>query len=150
MAKSQVENINDTDLSLVPNPVLPDIDEKLGQTFSRLMVWDSAARKWRKALSDTDGRVLVSTSVTQGTVVNQPQVNVALVSIQLLAANSARRLMIIQNLGANAIFVTFGTPALAASGLQIPSGGVFIDDHFLGIVTAIALVGSNDTRIVEF
>jgi len=150
MSKSIKANVNRTDLALNPNPVQPDVDEKLIQSFARLLIWDSSNEIWKLALSDADGRLLVTTSATQASVANQPQINVALVSIQLLAANPSRRLVIIQNLGANPIFVNFGSTALAASGLQIGSGQTFIDDHTNGVINAIALVGSNDVRIVEF
>lgn len=150
MGKSNTENINNTDLNIVPLVINPDIADQLIQAFVRNFGWDANNKLWRRVLTDTDGRMLVSTSVTQGSSSNQPQINVGTSTVQLLGINNSRRLVMIQNLGAVPIYIGFGVPATVAGGFQIAAGGTFIDDHFLGAINAIAPSGTADTRIVEF
>lgn len=150
MSKSQLANVNNTALTLVPFEFSPEIDPKLLQTFSREMGWDANNGIWRMLLTDVDGRLLVSTSVTQGANANQFALNVGLASVQIIGANNSRRTIIIQNLGINSIYVNFGSNGSTVTGLVIPSNGTLIEDHFLGAINAISLGATNDVHIVEF
>lgn len=150
MSTSQADSINNTDLSLTPNPVSPEIAETLLQAFVRNFGWDTNGKIWRRLLTDPDGRLLVSTSVTQGSSANQPVATVNLANVILLGANASRRLFMVQNLGANPIYLGFGAVVTPATGFQVASGATFIDDHFVGAINAIASVAGNDVRIVEF
>lgn len=149
MTNSNQPNINKTDLALTPDILNPEIADAIIQAFVRNMAWDGNNNLWRKLLADVDGRLLVSTSPTQGSSAVQSQSTLPAVTTQILGINTSRRLMIIQNLGATAIYLGFGIPALVATGLQVASGGSFIDDHFLGAVNAISTSGTNDVRITE-
>lgn len=150
MSKSQKANFFRTDLSLAPNPVLPEVDEKIQQAITRLLGWDTNNELWRSLLTDQDGRLLVSTSVTQGQSAVQTAVSVGVATVQLIGINTSRRLIMIQNLGAAAIYINFGNPGSLTTGFQIPSNGVFIDDHFLGAINAISAAAANDVRVTEF
>jgi len=150
MTVSRKESFNNTEAQLAPNPTFPAISEDVQQTLARLMGLDPNNSIFRFLRTDQDGRLLVSATSLQGTSAQQPNVTVTTASINLLAANSSRRVFIIQNLGASAIYLGFGITALTTH-LQVPAnGGVFIDDHFLGAINAIAASGSNDVRIAEF
>ena len=150
MSVSRKENFNNTEAQLAPNPTFPEISEGLQQTLARLMGLDPNNAIFRFLRTDQDGRLLVSATSLQGTTAQQPKVTVTTATINLLPANNSRRVFIIQNLGTTAIYLGFGIDA-TVNLLQVPpNGGVFIDDHFLGAVNAIAASGSNDVRIAEF
>lgn len=149
MAESYKDGFGNTDLQLDPYDKKPTISDNIQQTIARLLGWHAASLTYKTILADTDGRLLVSSSPTQSALATSSQANVLLVSVQLLAANPNRKQYILENLGANPIFLGFGSNAIAASGFSLPSGGIFADDVWVGAITAIALVGSNDVRIVE-
>jgi len=147
--KANQDNFGNLDIASFERNPYPEISEDVQQTLSRLLGYDLGNGIYRRLLCDSDGRLYVSTSVTQGAVAVNSAVTVSLASIQLAAANGSRKSIYIQNLGANAIYVNYGATASIVTGLQIPSGGTFIEDRYLGIITAIALVAGNDVRIVE-
>lgn len=137
------------DLQLNPYDVNPIIEDTIGQGISYLLGWHETSDSWKSVLVDTDGRVLVSTSPTQTETATNSAANVTNVSSNILAANDSRKQYIIQNLGTVPIYLKFGTPAVVASGFQLPVNGIFVDDVYTGVVSAITASGSSDVRIVE-
>jgi hypothetical protein len=74
------------------------------------------------------------------------------VSIQLLAANSARHLATFFNSGANSVYIKWGTGASATSHtLELFTNG-FYEMHipaYLGAIEAISSTGTNIIRVTE-
>lgn len=139
-------------LDIGVQPYLKDIaiSDNLQQTLDRLMAFDLPNKTWRTLKSDSDGRLYVTTAPTQTSTAPQSNPTVGVAQSAILAANPSRKLMMIQNLGSNAIYIGFGNNITTVTGFQIPSGATFIDDHFLGVVNAISGTAGQDVRIVEF
>lgn len=75
---------------------------------------------------------------------------VGVASVTLLAANNNRDYLLIQNLGAANIYVTFGAAATVAGGIEIQPGGNYEPLKAPRTsVTAISTAAGNDVRIVE-
>jgi glucose/arabinose dehydrogenase len=143
------QGFNDTENSLHPYSPNIKVDNFIQQALSRLMGFDALNHIWRNLKTDQDGRLYVSTSASQNATAVNSAVTVAQVSIQLLAANPNRKQLVIQNLGANNIFFTYGATAIAATGIAVQNNQTYIDNSYVGVVTAISLVGNNDVRILE-
>lgn len=137
------------DLQLNPYDVNPIIADGVDQSISYLLGWHETSDSWKSVLVDTDGRVLVSTSPTQTETATNSAATVTTTSGNLLASNPSRKQYIIQNLGTVPIYIKFGTPAVVASGFQLPVNGIFADDVYTGVISAITASGSSDVRIVE-
>lgn len=150
MAIPLVENFNNTEAQLAPNPLFPTVSEDVIQTLTRLLAQDINNGIFRFLRADQDGRLLVTSSAVQVSTSQQPVVSVSTVAINLLPQNTSRHVFIVQNLGTNPIELFFGITPVFGNGLQVPANGVFIDDHYLGKIDAIAGSGSNSTRVVEF
>lgn len=147
--KANKPGFGNTDLQTTIIDHYPEIEDKIVQTLSRLMGFDNANQLYRQLLADADGRLLVSSSPTQATIAVNSAAVVGIVSSQILAANNSRRSAYIQNLGGVPIYIAYGIPAAIATGLQIPVGGIFIEDRYLGAINAISTVAAQDVRIVE-
>lgn len=144
------DGFNTTDQGLQPyNPDIA-IDDKLLQALVRLLGFDAANKTWRALKTDQDGRLYVTTAPTQGLNVSQSVVSVLNTQTTILAANPSRRQMIIQNLGSAAIYLGLGNTVTTATGLQIPSNGIFIDERFLGAVYGISGTSGQDVRVAEY
>ena len=117
--------------------------------MARLLGWNRNTEQFKLVEVDVDGRLLVSTSPTQATsgVNSNPTVGIA-ASI-ILNQNSSRRQYIVQNLGAQPIYLGFGSIPTTLTGFQIPSNGVFADDVFTGVLYAISGTAGQDVRVVE-
>lgn len=137
------------DLQLDPYERKPKISDEITQTIARLLGWHDTSKQYRSILSDADGRLLVSSSPTQSSAATNSQASVGVASSQLLAANPLRKQYIIQNLGSVAIYIAFGTAAIVATHFQLPAGGIFADDVWVGAIFAISTLAAQDVRIVE-
>lgn len=147
--KANQDNFANLDSGIFNRNPYPDISEDVQQTLSRSYAYDAGNGINRRILCDSDGRLLVSTSASTSAAANNSQITVSLVSVQLVAANGSRKYLAIENLGANPIYIVLGSVALVATGFQIPSGGIWIEDRYLGAINAIATIAGNDVRIQE-
>jgi hypothetical protein len=82
----------------------------------------------------------------------QGTVTVGTSSRQVLAADPAREGLLVQNLSANDVYLSFGSPAVLGSGLYVPPkpappiilDGELFGDEITGAINAIAsAAGSN-------
>lgn len=147
--KSNKNGLWKTNLQIVEVDHYPEISTDIQSTLDRLMGFDANNEQFNLLLCDSDGRLLVSTSATQGAsaVNSAPVVGVA--TTILLAANLSRKIVYIFNNGTSPIFVTYGVPATLALGFPIAPGGAFIEDRYLGAINAISSIAGQDTRVVE-
>lgn len=129
--------------------VHPDVSEDIQQTLARGMFWDAINETWRFAISDSDGRLYVSTDSTKASSGANSAVSVLNTSTQILAANPVRRYFVIYNNGSAAIAIEYDTVAVLASGLIIPSGGMYSDDSYVGAVFGISGTTGQDVRVLE-
>ena len=68
----------------------------------------------------------------------------------LLAANTARTAVYIQNRGNRAVFVTYGATSTASTGVEVPGGATFFEENYTGQLSAVAEQGSQDVFVAEF
>lgn len=147
--KANKPGFADTDLQIDDREFYPEIQPGIIQTLSRLMGFDSSNSRYRALLADVDGRLLVSTSATQGSVAVNSQVNVGVASGQVVAANASRKSVYMFNLGTVNIYVNYGNPAIVASSFPIlPNTGIF-EDRYLGVINAISTIAAQDLRVIE-
>lgn len=147
--KANKQGFANTDLQIEGYNAYPDISDNIQQTLARLLGFDANNQIYRALLTDPDGRLYVSTSATQAASAVNSQVTVGVVSVALVSQNNSRRSLTIQNLGAAPIYLAYGQAALVATGIQIPSNGIYIEDRYLGAVNAISSAAGNDVRILE-
>jgi len=127
--------------------------------FDAIELASAGAQTIKFAISDgtggynrTTGTVQVSNLETRQGAFTQAQKTVTNASAELLAANAARRMLLIQNNHATGnIFVTTdGSAATAANGIKISPGSLILLDVFCpeGAVNAIGDIASNAAVIV--
>lgn len=150
MAKSTKPGFGDSDIGMSPYLPFPNLSEDIQQTLARLLGWDYLSFVYRSLIVDSDGRLLVSTSPTKSDSAVNSAVTVDNVGVTLLANNPLRKSYVIQNLGANIVYVRFGLVPLVATGIAVDTNGVLTDDIYTGIITAITSAGNSDVRITEF
>lgn len=92
----------------------------------------------------------------------QSVTTVTAVAAQILAANTSRKFLTLQNTGTNAVFVKFGsnptlTPSKSfafvlkpATAVNAGDGGVLSLQTYTGSVHAITAAGNSDVAITEF
>lgn len=77
-------------------------------------------------------------------------INVALASIQIMAANPNRNANVFQNNGVNPVFLGFDTPAVINQGITLlPNVAWESNSVFQGAVFAIAAAGINRVTVLQ-
>lgn len=148
--KSILQGFNNLYVGLQPYDIEPNVSDDIQQTLSRMQGFDYSGGLWRPLKVDTDGRLSVSTSPTQGATGVNSAVSVGTSSTLVIAANASRRQLLLSNQGLQTIYITFGATAVLATGFPLPSlGGIFLDTY-TGVVSAIAGTAGQDLRVVEF
>lgn len=127
----------------------PDISDSIQQTIARLFGWWRGGEQFRLVEIDQDGRLLVSTSPTQGSTWVNSNPTVGVTASAILNQNTSRRQYIIENLGTADIYIGGTSAVTTATGLKIPSGGIFADDVYTGALYAISGTAGQDVRVVE-
>lgn len=127
--------------------------------FDALEIVSAAAQTVKFAIADgtggynrATGTVQVSNLAPDQGAFTQAAATVTNASGELLAANAARRFLLIQNNHATgAVFITMnGSAATAANGVKIAPGSLLLLDIFCpaGVVNAIGDIASNAALIV--
>lgn len=143
-------DLGNLEAEVEPYISLPDVDEAIGQSLSRLIGWDENNNIFRFLRCDKFGRVLTAGSDVDVLSPTQSAKSVDITDDILLNANSQRKAYIVQNLGAADIYLGFGSNIAIASRLKVPVDGVFSDTMFNGEIHAITSVGSSDVRVTEY
>ena len=115
-------------------------------TWSLTGMWNGSS--WDRIRGDTTNGVDVDVTRVQGTVSTQDtlgstmtvgQVSVGTTATQVVASNTSRREVMIQNLDAsNDIYCGPDNTVTTTSGFKIPAGAAFIDDKYNGAYFCIA------------
>lgn len=127
-----------------------ETSENLQKALSFGLVYDYANEAWVRPISDTDGRLLVSTSPTKASNAPISSPALALASFLVLAANPNRKAVMIQNESGNDVYITFSDSNATVNDFLLKSGVIFIDDVYLGEINGIALVASGNLTVVEY
>lgn len=79
-------------------------------------------------------------------------ISVSTSAVQILAANSARKALLIQNVHAtNDLFLSFNATApTTTNGIRVKAGETYTDEGYTGVVQGIASAAGTDVRYVEF
>jgi hypothetical protein len=99
---------------------------------------------------DEEGSARGRTKPTAGDATSsRPTVGVT--SAQLVAARDSRQFLLLQNQGANPVYLSFGTTAATAQDWMVPAGGEFKSDRFpyAGPIQAIAVGGNSAVLVIE-
>lgn len=96
------------------------------------------------------GSVTVANAQSRNGAYSQSVATVTTAASQLLAANSSRLFLMIQNTGAGNIYVNFSGTATVANGFKIPPGGAWEAGAYCptGAVSVIGDIASNPNVIV--
>lgn len=79
--------------------------------------------------------------------------SVGVTSAQIVAANAARKGLVLINTSVARISLGFGAPAVLNSGITLYPGGAYVMDEFMftvGTVTAIASAAASNLTIQEY
>lgn len=125
--------------------------------FDRVQIDVQAGDTVKIGIGNGQGRYNRAGEITKNTVPRSEQFDnlqksVATASGVLLAANTSRQYLLIQNKDTSAnVFIAFGKPATAAAGVRVIPGGAF---EMVGICTtqeihAIASVATSNITVVE-
>lgn len=133
-----------------PQQKQPKLNLDLETNISILVGYFPSGNRFGRVLVDTDGRLLVTTGASKTGTGNTSAVVVGVASVALLADNPNRRSYAIKNLGANMIYLGFGTGGVVATGYPVLPNQEFADDTFTGAINAISSVAGNDVRVLEF
>lgn len=101
-------------------------------------------------LKDKNGR-LIAAHLAE--VASKNEVSVTGTTTTVLAANTSRSSLIIQNVGNKKAWIEFGATAVVGEGLLLGNGDIFITDNDLmyqGVVSGIADTGSTTINVIEF
>ena len=91
----------------------------------------------------------VNATIKQGATITQAPVSVGIAEIEISAADSAAKYLMIQNKGTSSIFVG-GSGVTAANGIEVASNATLIIDHAAAAQwKAISTVADQDVRILK-
>lgn len=150
MANIVTPDMGNNEYEVHPYDSLPEVDTKLLSTLSKIMARNDAQNRFLFVRADNTGRLLVSTSAAEVTVAAHSAVNVTVAGQTLLNANTARVAFLVQNLGAADIYIRLDAIPSLALGIKLAPNDNFVDDTYVGAVSAITLVGNADVRIMEY
>lgn len=128
------EGFNDSDITLQPYIRQPFISDTIQQALSRLMGWNTAQKRWRKLVADSDGRLMVTTSPSQSLTATVTRTTLAGTDELLMAANPSRKMWRMFNQGSNSVKVCFEDTIGAANYFTVGAGGTYSDENYLGAV----------------
>lgn len=113
---------------------------------------ENASQQYTIIATDGNGAVNIVSGAENETYTHTAPA-VGLASAQLVAANTARKYLLIQNQdAANSIWIRFGAAATAGAGsIEIAAGAQYILDNRVSgqVVNAIALVANANITVVE-
>ena len=132
--KTRFENFWRTILRLEPETTDPIISAEIQQSLSRLMGWDYTNGWWRPSLSDSDGRLLVSTGSVKSNVCIQASGTVGGGSVVAVAENPNRKLYWVEASGVGDIYVSLNTTFTLSSAIRLLPGMIWVDDVYYGQV----------------
>lgn len=143
------KGLSEHTVEITPPPGILDIEMLYKMVLSHLFGWDDNRDQWRQVSVDSDGRILVSTSPTKGDEANHSTTTVTTTATAILASNPDRTQMIIQNIGANNVYINFGEDGNTGTGMLLAPNVSFTDNIFTGFVSGITSSGTSSLRIVE-
>jgi len=77
------------------------------------------------------------------------QITVSTSATEVVAANTERQSVLIQNSGSDPVYVGFDNAVTASDGIEVAAGGTYADETYTGDVYAVAGAGTNDVRFQE-
>lgn len=102
--------------------------------------------------TDISGNVFVNQKISS-TAASPTAVSVSTSSIQIVAANTARKGLVITNVSNNRISIAIGVTAVLNQGITLYPGGIYVMDAFtynLSAFNAVASAASSAVAIQEF
>lgn len=70
-------------------------------------------------------------------------------SAQVVAANTSRKGLVIQNLSSNRVSLGLGAAAILNSGITLYPGGIFVMDEFMYFQTAVNAIASAAGSVIS-
>lgn len=125
------------------------INSETTKGLSFILGWDYTNERWARLLSDSDGRLLVSTGQTKTETNTSSNPTVTSSDLEILQANPDRKQVYIQNLGTDNVYLGFGETASVSDGFVLFPKMTIIEDVFIGSIHAIAASGSHILHIQE-
>lgn len=149
MAKVVTRGFDNHNFNVEP-PISPlEIEELLKFVVSHLVGWNYLAKRWDMLICDSDGRLLVSSSKTKSDTGANSKVSVAVANTTLLADNPNRKQLVLQNTGAQNVYVNFGTVVDITVDMILEPNVSYTDEIYTGPLTGKVSAGTCDVRIVE-
>lgn len=146
MSKSVKDGFHNTDLQLNPPSTLPDIQDIIQQTLSRLLGWDNNNRIYRSIASDELGRLVVTEKLSGFPTYVTLQNIVTTSPDRTLNKRKGRILLYLHNLGAAVVSINT-TSVVSGSNLGIflfPGEDIYLP-HW---ENEVWLVSNSDTTTV--
>ena len=139
---SQVQNSND-DLLLELESVDTRV-ETLNTNGAKESKQDTMITSLQNIETNTAGTGLGDTGAASS-------VAVSVTSVTLVAANSARREVIIRNDTNNTLYIAHGGTATLSSAVRLKKGDTYIEDKYTGIISGIwdSASGGGNAQITE-
>ena len=139
---SQVQNSND-DLLLELESVDTRV-ETLNTNGAKESKQDTMITSLQNIETNTAGTGLGDTGAASS-------VAVSITSVTLIAANSARREVIIRNDTNNTLYIAHGGTATLSSAVKLKKGDTYIEDKYTGVISGIwdSASGGGNAQITE-
>lgn len=144
------ENFGSVDVASEYNGQPVQAEETFVQSLSYILGYIAQKKAWKPLLSDTDGRLLVSTSPTKSNSSNHSNPNLAASSFLVLAENEDRKAYVIQNTSGQDVYLSFDGGDATTNDFLLVNNATWVDDIYYGKVTGIAASASGSLRVVEF
>lgn len=145
MAISFRQGFWEIDGAIRPLDFKPSISDGIQQSLDRLMGFDYDANIWRFVRVDGNGLLYTSASAAAPTAAVQSTGAVIASASLLVAANTLRKRVIIQNTGAYAFTIGYNITMLFGDGVALYPGDIWIEDKWLGAMYGYMLVGATTT-----
>jgi len=149
MVKFVRQNFQYYDEELTDELKPQEIEEGYVQTLARLFAYNYLRNTFSKIICDVDGRLLVSTEPTKADEATQSSVDVTVAGETVVAANSLRRQLIIQNTGNIDAYITFGDAPETDNAMLLKPNVAFTDAVYIGKITAKTVGGTTHLHVVE-
>lgn len=136
------------DNSGMPNTL--EIDEGVKLTFDFLLGYNESSKKWIPVLVDSDGQVQVNSVASTVESVTQSKVEPTSSNTLMLAANSSRKLFVVNNFGTETVYLNLSSNDADTDDFPLKPDTIYVETNWKGEVNSITASGTGDLRVMEY
>ena len=138
-----------TEIFISPGAPFLRTNNFIQQTLSRLLGWNQDNKEWRALRVTNDGRLYITSQPQTVSTLEYTQVAVDTSAVQIKAANTNRRAIIIKNIADTNIYLGSDSAVTVNTGFLLSPGEALMDELYVGAWYAISDVAGGKVAIIE-